>query len=303
MQQTTDTLLLVCPFAFRKNEQTAVNNYFQGDLSSVTPEEDARTEFDNFVRQLQEANIKTIILQDSGQWDTPDSIFPNNCLSTHESTVVHYPMFAENRRLERKIDYVSHLREKGYIVTKVVDYSPYENDGLFLEGTGCLILDRIHKIAYCSLSERAHETMVHRFCADFGYTPCIFEAKQSVVGTRKAIYHTNVMLSIGRHFAVVCLDSIDNLDQRTEVVTKLQNSNKTIITISEAQMHHFAANILEVKSTEGEPRIIMSSAAYHSFDDLQKATLSQFGKIIHSPLKTIEKGGGGSARCMIAEVF
>lgn len=303
MQQTTDTLLLVRPFSFRKNEQTAVNNYFQSDLPSDTANADAQAEFDGFVNELQAAKINTIILQDSGQWDTPDSIFPNNCLSTHQGIVVLYPMFAENRRLERNIDYVGHLQKRGYKIKEVVDYTPEESAHLFLEGTGCLILDRINKIAYCSLSERAHEEVISRFCKDFNYQPCIFEAKQSVAGERKAIYHTNVMLSVGQHFAIVCLDSIDDVAQREKVLTQLHHNKKAIITISEAQMHAFAANILEVKSTEGNPYIIMSSTAYHSFDNSQREALAQFSKLIHAPLNTIETGGGGSARCMVAEIF
>ena len=303
MHQTTDTLLLVRPFSFRKNEQTAVNNFFQNEVSPDSANAEAQAEFDYFVKQLQQANINTLVLQDNGNWDTPDSIFPNNCLSTHQGTAVLYPMFAENRRLERNIDYIAHLEKMGFKIDRIVDYSSYEQENLFLEGTGCLILDRVNRIAYCSLSDRADESLVHQFCADFDYQACIFEAKQTAGGERKAIYHTNVMLSIGRHFAVICLDSIDDHAQREKVIKQLQDGGREIIAISETQMQHFAANILEVKSTTGEPCIIMSSVAYKSFSAQQREALERHGKLIHAPLHTIETGGGGSARCMLAEIF
>ncbi|QBQ39751.1 amidinotransferase [Sphingobacterium psychroaquaticum] len=303
MTQTTDTLLLVRPFAFRKNEQTAVNNYFQTDISVAAPTSSAQKEFDAFVEQLNLAGIKTLVIQDTGTWDTPDSVFPNNCISLHQGTAVLYPMFAENRRLERKLDYISFLRNNGYEINQLIDYIHYENENIFLEGTGCLILDRVQQIAYCSMSDRADELPIRNFCADLSYTPCIFQANQSVNGSRLPIYHTNVMLSVGTHYAVICLSSIDNLAQREEVIAQLKRTNKEIIDISEEQMYNFAGNILEVKSTDGEPRIVMSSAAYNSFTPAQLDILSRYGQIVHAPLDTIETCGGGSARCMLAEVF
>lgn len=294
---------MVRPFAFRKNEQTAVNNYFQTDIPIATPTSSAQKEFDNFVAHLNLAGINTLVIQDTGTWDTPDSIFPNNCISLHQGTAVLYPMFAENRRLERKLDYISFLRNNGYEVNQLIDYTHYENEHIFLEGTGCLILDRVQKIAYCSMSDRADELPIRNFCADFSYTPCVFQANQSVNGSRLPIYHTNVMLSVGTHYAVICLNSIDNLAQREEVIAQLKHTNKEIIDISEEQMYNFAGNILEVKSTDGTPHIVMSSAAYNSFTPAQQDTLRGYGQIIHAPLDTIETGGGGSARCMLAEVF
>lgn len=303
MQQTTDTLLLVRPFSFRKNEQTAVNNYFQEDLAENNLDALAKAEFDHFVTILNAAKVNTLILQDNGEWDTPDSIFPNNCFSTHQGTAVKYPMFAVNRQLEHQLDHIGFLQSQGFAIDRIVDYREYAKDNRFLEGTGCLILDRVHRIAYCSLSDRADEKLIHLFCKDMDYQACIFQAKQTVGQERLPIYHSNVMLSVGTHFAVVCLSSIDDTDERNRLVQQLESTGKTIIAISAAQMNGFAGNILEVSSSEGKPLIVMSSTAYNSFTADQRILLESFGELIHAPLDSIETCGGGSARCMLAEVF
>ncbi|MFD1769330.1 citrulline utilization hydrolase CtlX [Sphingobacterium suaedae] len=303
MNQTTDTLLLVRPFLFRKNEETAVNNYFQEDLLTENAASSAQREFDHFVRVLTDNKINTFVVQDTGLLDTPDSIFPNNCISFHKRTAVLYPMFAENRRRERQLNVLDALAGWGLTFDDIVDYTHFESENRFLEGTGCLILDRINRIAYCSLSPRADAGIAHQFCLDLGYDPFIFEANQTVDGLRKAIYHTNVMMCLGTRFATVCLDSIDNTYYKAQLQERLEGTGKSIVAISEEQMQNFCGNMLEVKSIVGEPYIIMSSRAYNSlsFDQIEK--LSSFGQIIHAPLDTIETGGGGSARCMIAEVF
>ncbi|GHE29214.1 citrulline utilization hydrolase CtlX [Sphingobacterium griseoflavum] len=301
--QTTDTLLLVRPFHFRKNEQTAVNNYFQEEVSGDNITQRAQQEFDQLVRCLADHQINTVVIQDDGRYDTPDSIFPNNCISFHQHTTVLYPMFAENRRRERQLNYVMQLQDRGLRFPTSIDYTAYEQENRFLEGTGCLILDRINRVAYCSLSPRAHSSVVHRFCADMDYEPFIFEAYQSVDGERKPIYHSNVMMALGNNFAVVCLDSIDNNHLRKEMQHKLETDGRQVIAITESQMQHFAGNILEVKSTTGKPHIVMSSQAYRSFTAAQLSQLQTFGEIIHAPLDTIETAGGGSARCMLAEIF
>lgn len=303
MKQTTDTLLLVRPFHFRKNEETAINNYFQEDLLLPLPAQQAQEEFDNFVNILNAHKINTLVIQDKGEYDTPDSIFPNNCISFHKRTAVLYPMFAENRRRERELNYLGALQGWGLTFDDVIDYTEFEQEQRFLEGTGSLILDRIHRIAYCSLSPRADAGIAHQFCLDLGYEPFIFEANQTIAGLRRPIYHTNVMMSVGTWFAVVCTESIDNTYERANLIKRLQETGKTVIAISDKQMGDFAGNILEVKSTTGIPYIVMSSRAYHSFTTEQLNQLHLSGQIIHSPLDTIETGGGGSARCMLAEVF
>lgn len=303
MLQTTDTLLLVRPYRFRKNEETAINNYFQEDLLSSLSAQQAQKEFDNFVHALNTNNINTLVIQDEGKYDMPDSIFPNNCVSFHKRTAVLYPMFAENRRRERTLNYVHALQQQGFTFESIIDYTDFEKENRFLEGTGSLVLDHVNRIAYCALSPRADAGIAHQFCLDMGYEIFIFEANQTVDGLRKPIYHTNVMMSIGTQFAVVCTDSIDNKYEKRNLIKRLEESGKTIVDISEEQVGSFAGNILEVQSTAGDPCIVMSSQAYRNFTTEQLNLLYSWGQIIHSPLDTIERGGGGSARCMLAEVF
>ncbi|TYR37378.1 amidinotransferase [Sphingobacterium phlebotomi] len=303
MLQTTDTLLLVRPFRFRKNEETAVNNYFQEDIADPDLVAQAQTEFDNFVNALNAHEINTLVIQDEGKYDTPDSIFPNNCISFHKRTAVQYPMFAENRRRERRLHYLDALHRWGLTFDDIIDYTDFEKENRFLEGTGSLILDRINRIAYCALSPRADAGIAHQFCLDLGYEIFIFEANQTVTGLRKPIYHTNVMMSVGTQFAVVCTESIDNRYEKMNLIKRLEETGKKIVDISENQVNSFAGNILEVRSIKGEPFIVMSSQAYRCFTTEQLSLLRSWGEIIHSPLDTIERGGGGSARCMLAEVF
>lgn len=304
MNQTTDTIMLVRPSAFRKNEETAINNYFQAHESSDAQATTlALAEFDNLVKTLGENHIRTIVINDDGLLDTPDSIFPNNVISFHGESAILYPMFAANRQRERKLNYLGHLDKLGFQFDRLKDYTVFEDQQQFLEGTGVLILDRENKIAYCSLSERADKELLNIFCEENHFKPIAFEATQLVGGERLPIYHTNVMMALGTKFCVICLDSIQDPDQRTAVVKSLEATGKTIIPISEYQMQHFAGNILEVKSVEGKPFICMSEQAYKAFSDEQKDRLLTFGQIIHVPLYTIEKYGGGSARCMMAEVF
>lgn len=304
MSQTTDTLLLVRPFAFRGNEETQINNYFQSkngtskDLQSF-----ALSEFDHFVETLRQHHIRTIIIQDDGQEETPDSIFPNNIISFHGNTAILYPMFAKNRQRERRLNVLGTLEKEGIFFHKMKDYSIFEDNEQYLEGTGAIILDRTNNIAYCSISQRADESLFNLFCEDNKLKPISFHATQLVSEKHLPIYHSNVMMSIGTHFCVICLDSIRNLDERNIVIQSLLDTHKTIIPISEEQMNHFAGNILEVKSTDGTPYIVMSEQAFKILEEEQIKTLTSFGQIIHAPLYTIEKFGGGSARCMIAEVF
>jgi len=306
MQQTTNTILMVRPVQFRMNEQTAVNNYFQEDLDIKNKEINARAqeEFDAFVSKLEAHGVQVLVVSDRLVTDTPDSIFPNNWVSFHEDgTVALYPMFAENRRLERREDVLDFLEQEGFLIDQIVDYTSAEEESLFLEGTGSLLLDRINKKAYCALSPRANEDLFIEFCEDFDYFPIVFTANQTVEGKRLPIYHTNVMMCLGETFAVICLDSIDDKKERKQVLQHLKEDNKEVIAITESQMHQFAGNMLQVKGRDEKPYLVMSEAAYKSLTPLQVKTIEKHCPIIYSSLETIETCGGGSARCMMAEVF
>ena len=306
MEQTTNTILMIRPVNFRMNEQTAVNNYFQEDLDLKNTEinSKAQIEFDNFVQKLRKAGVDVVVIQDDKLLDTPDSIFPNNWVSFHSNgAVVVYPMFAENRRKERREEVFIKLEEEGFCIKNIIDYTSAEHEGVFLEGTGSLILDRVNKKAYCALSPRADEDLLIEFCEDFEYMPVIFTAYQTVEKERLPIYHTNVMMCVGNDFAVICLDSIDDKKERKNVVDHLKNDGKEIITITEDQMANFAGNMLELKNKNDERLIAMSQSAYDSLNMEQINKLEKYCKIITSSLDTIETCGGGSARCMMAEVF
>jgi hypothetical protein len=307
MKQTTNNILMIRPVAFRMNEQTAVNNYYQKVLDNLTPSTvnaKAQEEFDAFVEKLISIGVNVIVIDDTLDPDTPDSIFPNNWISFHESgEVVLYPMFAENRRLERREDILDLLEEKGFEITDICDYTSEEEDNLFLEGTGNLLLDRTNEKAYCALSPRADEGLVIEFCEEFEMTPVIFEAFQTVDGERKNIYHTNVMMCLAETFAVICADCIDDKQERKIVLNHLKESGKEIITITEEQVNNFAGNMLQVRGKDDERFLVMSTQAYNSLTDKQLQSIEKHCKILHSSLDTIEACGGGSARCMMAEVF
>ncbi|NMH87821.1 citrulline utilization hydrolase CtlX [Flavivirga algicola] len=307
MQQTTNTILMVRPVNFRMNEQTAVNNYYQKIIDNLLPEAvnvKAQQEFDHYVKKLRAIGVDVIVVNDTDATDTPDSIFPNNWVSFHENGDVGlYPMFAENRRLERREDILNILEEKGFLISNIVDYTSAEDENIFLEGTGSLLLDRENRKAYCALSPRADEDLVIEFCEDFEYIPVIFTSNQTVDGKRKAIYHTNVMMCLGETFVVICLSSIDDKKERKNVIGHLKENNKEIIDITEAQVNNFAGNMLQVKGANDERYLIMSQAAYDSLTKSQIKILEKHTKILSSSLNTIEACGGGSARCMMAEVF
>lgn len=307
MKQTTNAILMIRPVAFRMNEQTAVNNYYQKVLDNLLPASvnaKAQQEFDTFVDKLRAVGVDVTVVEDTLEPDTPDSVFPNNWISFHENGyAVLYPMFAENRRLERREDVADLLEEKGFVITEYMDYTSAEEDNIFLEGTGSLLLDRVNGKAYCALSPRADEELFIEFCEDFDYAPIIFEAWQTVNGERKLIYHTNVMMCIGESFAVVCADCIDDKKERKMVLDNLKEDGKDIIQITEAQVNNFAGNMLEVRGTDEKHYIVMSTAAHQSLTPKQIAQLEKHGEILSSGLDTIEACGGGSARCMMAEVF
>lgn len=300
----TNKVLMVRPVAFGFNEETAVNNHYQkkGNLSNYEIQEKALFEFDEMVSKLKNIGIDVKILQDTKTPHTPDSIFPNNWFSTHsDNTVILYPMFAKNRRLERREDLYDIFENINEI--KTLDYSQLENEGVFLEGTGSLVLDRKNKKAYCSLSERADERLLNIFCDDMGYKKIDFRSYQTVDTKRKLIYHTNVMMSIAENYAILCADAIDNKEERQKVIDELKANKKEIIYISEEQVENFLGNAIELKNKDGVSILIMSSTAYNILTEKQKNIIEKYSVILPVDVKTIEKYGGGSARCMIAELF
>jgi len=304
-KQITDTVLMIRPVRFRTNEETIVNNYFQKGIN-ITQEEinrKAQQEFDMLVQKLKEVGVHVIQVEDIYEQDTPDSIFPNNWISFHNNgDVAIYPMFAENRRRERREDILDIVEEAGFEIENVFDYTEAENEGIFLEGTGAMVLDRIHRKAYCTLSPRASEELFIEFCEDFEYTPVIFRAFQKTDGELKPIYHTNVMMALGRTFAIVCLDTIEDKKERKNVLNHLKEDKKEIITISREQVDYYAGNMLEVKGKE-HSYLVMSQTAYESLTPQQIEAIERHTQILYSDLSTIEICGGGSARCMLAEVF
>ena len=304
--QITNTILMIRPVNFRMNEQTAVNNYFmeEMDLKAKSINEKAQEEFDAFATVLSSKGVNVIVVEDTIAPDTPDSIFPNNWVSFHASgKVAVFPMFAENRRMERRDDIFDILEEHGFKINEIIDYTSAEEEGIFLEGTGSILKDRVNQKAYCALSERADEDLFIEFCEDFDCFPVIFTANQTVNGERLPIYHTNVMMAMAENFVVICLDSIDDKKERKNVVGHLKKDGKEIIEITEEQMHHFAGNMLQVIGANDQRLMVMSSQAFHSLSPAQIKNIEKHCEIVHSSLDTIETCGGGSARCMMAEVF
>jgi hypothetical protein len=307
MNQTTNSILMIRPVAFRMNEQTTVNNYYQkvlDGLSKETVNTKAQEEFDALVIKLRMVGVHVIVVDDTLNPDTPDSIFPNNWISFHENgDVVLYPMFAENRREERREDILDIIEDNGFVINEIMDYTSAEEDSFYLEGTGSIVLDRENGKAYCALSARADEELFIEFCEDFDYSPLIFEAFQTVNGERKLIYHTNVMMCIGSTFAIICADSIDDKKERKMVLDSLKADEKEIILITEDQVNSFAGNMLEVKGTDDRRYLVMSNSAHQSLTKKQIAQIEEHLTILSSSLDTIEACGGGSARCMMAEIF
>lgn len=306
MEQVTNTVLMVRPVGFRMNEETAVNNFFQEDIQLKNEEinKKAQQEFDSFVEKLKDVGVNVVVVNDDPELDTPDSIFPNNWVSFHEDgTAVVYPMFAVNRRRERRMEFFEELENRGFKIDEVVDYTNAEDENIFLEGTGSMILDRKNQKAYCSLSPRADEDLFIEFCEDMEFTPVIFTAYQDVDGTRKPIYHTNVMMCLAEEFAVICLDSIDDAKEKKNVVKHLKEDGKEVITISEIQVHSFAGNMLQVKGDNETKYLVMSETAHKSLNRDQINRIEKHCAILSADISTIETCGGGSTRCMLAEVF
>lgn len=307
MKQYTNTVFMVEPVDFGFNEETAVNNFFQNKLkeTSKTIQERALSEFKGMVSKLRQHGVNVIVLQDTLNPHTPDSIFPNNWISFHENkTIALYPMFAKNRREERREDDVIEvLEEKGFDVEQIMDYSSAEDEEIFLEGTGSIILDHVNRIAYAAVSPRTDEELFIEFCEDFEYSPVVFTAYQTVEGERKQIYHTNVMMCVADDYAVICLSTLDNKDDLKAVTDALKKSGKEIIDITEDQMNKFAGNMLQVGGLGDSKYLVMSQTSYDSLTKEQIAAIEKYNPILPVEISTIETLGGGSARCMIAEVF
>ena len=307
MQQTTNAILMIRPVNFKMNLQTAVNNYYQKGIENMLPaaiNRKAQLEFDRLVEKLTENDIDILVIDDTLTSETPDSIFPNNWISFHENGDVGlYPMFAENRRQERREDVLDLLEEKGFLIENVVDYTEAEEEKIYLEGTGSMVLDRQNRKAYCALSPRSDEELFIEFCEDFEYTPVIFTANQTVNNRREAIYHTNVMLFVAEKQAFVCLESIDDKKERKNLLKHLKEDGKELVVITEKQVNSFAGNMLQVKGKDGTRFLVMSTSAYNSLGKDQLQKIEKHNQIIHSSLDVIETCGGGSARCMMAEIF
>lgn len=301
--QTTDTVLMIEPAAFGFNAETAQNNYFQINSENAETQTKALQEFNNFVEKLRSKGINVITVIDTLEPHTPDSIFPNNWISMHsDGTVVLYPMCAVNRRWERRNDILEML-QKNFKVKEIIDLSASENEGKFLEGTGSMIFDHDNKLAYGSVSLRLDEKLFREFCEKFGFEPVVFHSYQTANNERLPIYHTNVMMCVADRFVVICLDCIDDETERKNVVNAIVNSGKEIVEISETQMQQFAGNMLQVQNSEGKKFLVMSQSAYQSLNSEQISNIEKYSEIIYSDLETIETNGGGSARCMLAEVF
>jgi hypothetical protein len=297
--QTTSHLLMIRPVNFSFNAETAVNNAFQIAGTADHAQEQALAEFEGFVQLLRDNEVDVTVVQDTPDPYTPDSIFPNNWVSFHDDgTVCLYPMYAVNRRLERKPGVLEALRRR-FRIDATLDFSSYEKEGLFLEGTGSMVLDRDRKIAYACTSPRTDIEVLLDFCRKMGFVHDFFTA---VDGEGRSIYHTNVMMCVADRYAVVCLDALPIAAERAHLAATIRASGKTIIPITLTHMNHFAGNMLQVHNEQGEKLLVMSSQAYTALDPEQIRQLTAFNRIIHSPLTTIELNGGGSARCMLAEI-
>jgi hypothetical protein len=301
-KQITNAILMVRPVAFGFNKETSLDNAFQNesseDLNSI--QQLALLEFDNMVELLRENGIMVKVIEDTLTPKTPDSIFPNNWFSTHsDGRVALYPLKAENRREERRSDVFEYLVEVGFTVKHIEDFSDAEQEGKYLESTGSLILDRENELCYVSVSERSNPELVVEFCEVFGYQPVFF---QSII-KGNSVYHTNVCMSIATSYALVALDSFSREDEKSKTRNALVRAGKEVIELSEEQILNFAGNGLEVQDENGKSCFVLSKRAYDSLDQNQIEIIKKYSKVITPEITTIENIGGGSARCMMAEIF
>lgn len=300
--QTSNYILLIKPSSFLFNEETALTNAFQIQIKESEAEIKHKKlhEFDKFVETLASKGVHVLVFEDTQFPEKPDAIFPNNWVSFHsDGTVILYPMCAVNRRLERRQDIIESLK-KQFVVNKIIDLSKYEKEEKYLEGTGSIIFDRSNKLAYACLSPRTDKELFIEVCAHLNYKPIYFYAHDK---KGKEIYHTNVMMCIGNMFSVICLDAISDSEEREMVLKSLTESGHQIIDISFEQMNNFAGNMLEIQSNTKHSILALSQSAFDSLTELQKMELEKYTTLVPLVIKTIETIGGGSARCMIAEIF
>jgi hypothetical protein len=301
MKHFTSRILMISPDKFRNNELTISDNSFQSrGLENISISDNAISEFERLKESISKRGVDVHAISDDSEFDTPDAVFPNNWISFHQTNrAVLYPMSALNRRFERKSSVLKKLSDQGIKINIIKDYSHFEKDDKYLEGTGSIVLDRQNKFAYCSLSKRSDHDLLKIFCSEMNYKPVVFNSLYQ----SKPIYHTNVMMSICNNFSIICLDSIVDENQKKDVVTNLKNSNLEIIDIKIDQMCSFLGNCIQLVDSKSNPLLVMSSRAYSSIKNSQLKIIEKHTDIIHSDIKTIEDNGGGSARCMIAEIF
>lgn len=303
-RQTTSHILMVRPAHFAFNEETAASNAFQSRDGRLTPQQirqQAMEEFDAFVEQLRAAGVQVIVAKDSATPVKPDAVFPNNWVTFHqEGFVVTYPMFAPTRRRERRRQIIDQVLQEGFRSDRRLNFEFNEKRNLFLEGTGSIIFDHYHRLAYACLSPRTDPQLLEDLCQEIDYQKVVFHATDA---QNQDIYHTNVMMALGETFVVICLESVLDPAERRMLEQKFEATHKEIVAISLAQMNAFAGNMLQVRNTAGQTLLVMSTTAYRALNPQQIATLKRHTQLLHSPINTIETYGGGSARCMMAEVF
>lgn len=291
---------MVRPFQFYFNQQTAANNFFQSNINIENSNELAIAEFDAMVEQLRTHKIKVQVVQDTKDPSTPDSIFPNNWFSTHAGgTLCLYPMYAENRRAERKLSVIDFL-QKNYKIENLLDLTDLEKEGKFIEGTGSMVLDHQNKISYGCLSERLDKEAFTYWCNKMQFKPISFKALDHKA---QSIYHTNVMMCMGNQFVVICLESIPDEQEKQIVLESFLQTNKEVITISQDQLNHFAGNMLQVFDVDEKPHLILSNQAYKTLNVAQLKSLEKYNPLLPISIPTIEALGGGSTRCMMAEIY
>ena len=299
----TSSILLIRPTNFGFNKETASSNSFQkssNDNNLTDVSKIALAEFNHFADTLAQHGIVTIIIDDTPLPIKPDAVFPNNWISTHsDGTIVLYPMFAPNRRMERRADIVAHLKDN-YVVTRIIDWSHYENQGIFLEGTGSIVFDHKHKTAFACSSPRTNKELFLKLCEMLHYTPVYFKAVDAQLNE---IYHCNVVMNIGEHSAIVCFDCIPSPQEKALVIDVLKKNKLEIIPITIDQMMQFAGNMLSVQNHQKESFLVMSQTAFQSLSIKQKQEINRYAQCLPIDIPTIESIGGGSARCMMAEIF
>ena len=304
MNQITNNIMMIEPVLFNYNTETAQDNHYQNNNTDLTQNEiqqKALNEFNDFVSLLRSKKVNVHVFKDTKSPETPDSIFPNNWISFHNTGEIFlFPMFAKNRRLERRYDIIDELA-KDFDISNIHNLTSYEAENIFLEGTGSMILDNKNKICYAAKSKRTNELALNDFCNKLNYRSVLFHANQTVNGDRLPIYHTNVMMCIAENFVIICLDSIDCEIEKNNVINIINKSKKEIIEISEEQANNFAGNMLQIEGDE--KYLVMSKSAYSSLSMQQINKIETYCKILYSDLSTIENFGGGSARCMMAEIF